>query len=47
MKSTDKNNHIITKVVALILGAVATFFAICDFSPSEKEQEIVITHERK
>jgi len=47
MKTTEKNNHLITKLVALILGAIATFFAICDFSPSEKEQEIVITHERK
>ncbi len=46
MKYYQKRKHWILKIVILVIIGVATLFAICDCSPSAKDQEVTITYER-
>ena len=46
MKYAQKRNNWILKILILIIIGIAILFAVCDCTPSPKDQEITIVYER-
>ena len=46
MKYYEKRKHLLIKVSAGIVIALALFFALCDCSPKTTSQEVTITFQR-
>ena len=46
MKYYEKRKYLAVKIIVLILILIALFFALCDCTPSQREERLSITYER-